>query len=159
MDMQEMYVGKSRDKTVYGYYAEDLIAKINKRISEYKPEEVFYIISVKKGLFGGGMPKEGSVGATLVDRLKIVSKNVFSKNKPDAFTNDAVYDFMRSRHVLEIEIVGVDGGGSVGYTAIGAIESGFKVILNETCIGTLDREKAMKCQEKMKKNKVTYIHD
>ena len=60
VDMQEMYVGRGRDKTTYSYDAEALIDAINKRISAYKAEEVFYIVSYKKGLLGGGMPKEES---------------------------------------------------------------------------------------------------
>ena len=58
VDMQEMYVGRGRDKTTYSYDADALIDAINKRISAYKAEEVFYIVSYKKGLLGGGMQKE-----------------------------------------------------------------------------------------------------
>ena len=43
VDMQEMYVGRGRDKTTYSYDADALIDAINKRISAYKAEEVFYL--------------------------------------------------------------------------------------------------------------------
>ena len=36
VDMQEMYVGRGRDKTTYSYDADALIDAINKRISAYK---------------------------------------------------------------------------------------------------------------------------
>ena len=159
VDMQEMYVGRGRDKAAYSYKAEELIEKINKRIVSYKPEEVFYIMSIKKGLLGGSMPKEGSHGAKHVENLKVVSKNIYQKGKPDAFVNNDLCDYMRAHNIKEIEFTGVDGGGSVGFSAIGAIDCGMRVILNENCIGTLVPEKAMKCREKMKKNRVTYIHD
>ena len=158
VDMQEMYVGRGRDKTTYSYDAESLIDAINKRISAYKAEEVFYIVSYKKGLLGGGMPKEGTPAASFPAKLKVVSKNIYSKSKPDAFSNVALEDFMRARNVKEIEFVGVDGGISVINTAIGAIECGMKVVFNEECIGTVFKDKANKCREKLKKNKVTYIH-
>ena len=48
VDMQEMYVGRGRDKTTYSYDAEALIDAINKRISAYKAEEVFYIFWVEE---------------------------------------------------------------------------------------------------------------
>jgi nicotinamidase-related amidase len=159
VDMQEMYVGKTRDKSVYTYEADELIDKINKRILAYKPEEVFYIISIKRGLFGGGMPKEGTPAASFPGKLKIVSKNIYEKSKPDAFSNVALEDFTRARNVKEIEMVGVDGGVSVGNTIIGAIECGMKVIINEDCIGTISKEKERKCREKFKRNKVTYMHE
>ena len=94
VDMQEMYVGRGRDKTTYSYDAESLIDAINKRISAYKAEEVFYIVSYKKGLLGGGMPKEGTPAASFPAKLKVVSKNIYSKSKPDAFSNVALEDFM-----------------------------------------------------------------
>ena len=148
VDMQEMYVGRGRDKTTYSYDAEALIDAINKRISAYKAEEVFYIVSYK----------EGTPAASFPAKLKVVSKNIYSKSKPDAFSNVALEDFMRARNVKEIEFVGVDGGISVINTAIGAIECGMKVVFNEECIGTVFKDKANKCREKLKKNKVTYIH-
>jgi len=159
VNMQEMYMGRSRDKNAYPYDADAMIENINKRISEYAPEEVFYIVSIKKGVFGGSMPKEGSAEAGLVTKLKVVSKNIYQKNKPDAFSNVALEDFMRARNVKEVEMVGVDGGISIGHTAIGAIECGMRVVFNETCIGTVSKEKQMKCAEKMKKSRISYIHE
>ncbi len=146
VDMQEMYVGKGRDKTTYSYDADALIDAINN------------IVSYKKGLLGGGMPKEGTPAASFPAKLKVVSKNIYSKSKPDAFSNVALEDFMRARNVKEIEIVGVDGGISVINTAIGAIECGMRVVFNEDCIGTVFRDKANKCRDKLKKNKISYIH-
>ncbi|WP_295210608.1 isochorismatase family cysteine hydrolase [Ruminococcus sp.] len=158
VDMQEMYVGRGRDKSAYPYDAEALIENINKRIAAYKPEEVFYIVSYKKGLLGGSMPKEGTPAASFPAKLKVVSKNIYAKNKPDAFTNNALEDFMRARNVKEIEFVGVDGGVSIGNTAIGAMDCDMRVIFNEDCIGTIFKDKAMKCREKFRKNRVSYIH-
>ena len=105
------------------------------------------------------MHKEGTPAASFPAKLKVVSKNIYSKSKPDAFSNVALEDFMRARNVKEIEFVGVDGGISVINTAIGAIECGMKVVFNEECIGTVFKDKANKCREKLKKNKVTYIHN
>lgn len=60
VDMQEMYVGRGRDKTTYSYDAESLIDAINKRISAYKAEEVFYIVSYKKGASGWRNAQRGN---------------------------------------------------------------------------------------------------
>ena len=43
VDMQEMYVGRGRDKTTYSYDAESLIDAINKRISAYKADLLSFI--------------------------------------------------------------------------------------------------------------------
>ena len=157
VNMQEMYVGKSRNKNEFDYEAEELIDGINKRIGEYAAEEVFYIISIKKGLFGGNMPKEGTKDATFPAKLKIVSKNIYQKNKLDAFTSVALEDFCRARNVKEIEFVGVDGV-DIASTAAGALDCGMKkVIFNEALIGTLNKEKELKVRATLKQTKVEYI--
>lgn len=161
MDMQEIYVGRGRNKEKYRYDAEKLIREINNRIAEYQPEEVFYFKSIGKGLGAvmSGMPKEDSFEAKFVDKLKIVGKNIYEKNKQDAFSNEALGDFLRARNVKEIEMTGVDGGGSVGVTALTAIDDyDLKIIYNDSCIGTMNTAKAIKYREKMRKNRVTYVH-
>lgn len=158
MNMQEIYVGEKRNLKVYTYDAENLIDKINCRIDAYAPEEVFYIINVKKGVFGNTMPKEGSKEAGLVGKLNVVSKNIYKKSKPDAFSSDILTDFVRARNVKEIEFVGIDGGISIGNTVLGAIDLDIKAIINESCIGTIYQDKSIKCREKFKKNRVTYIN-
>lgn len=161
IDMQEVYVGRGRNKDKYPYDAEKLIEEINKRISEYKPEEVFYIKSIAKGLGGivGNMPKDGTHEAKFAEKLKMVKGTVYEKNKLDAFSLDELGDFLRARNVKEIELTGVDGGGSVGATAVSAIDNyDLRIIYNDTCIGTVNTAKAIKYREKMRKNRVTFVH-
>ncbi len=160
LDMQDMYVGNTRDKTLYPYDAEELIKNVNKRIEAYEPEAVIYVKSIKKGLFGGAMPKAGTSDADFVRNLKVVSKNIYEKNKPDAFSNEVLFEFVRARGIKELELVGVDGGSSVGFTAVSATEDAdLKIIFCEPAIGTLQHEKAMKCREKIRKTRMTSIFE
>jgi nicotinamidase-related amidase len=160
MNMQDMYAGKNRNKEKYSYNAEDLLNKINKRIAEYQPEEVFYIKSIGKGLFKGALPKDGSKDAELASTLKIVSKNIYSKGKPDCFTNDALRDFIRARNVKEIEFVGIDTGEEIGKTAFTATEDmEIKVVYNEMALITIDPDKASKYREKLRKTRVSFKQD
>jgi nicotinamidase-related amidase len=48
VDMQEIYVGKERNKKIFRYEAEQLIDRINERIKEYDAKNVFYILNVFK---------------------------------------------------------------------------------------------------------------
>lgn len=157
INMQEKFVGKTRDKNVFTYNADELINGINKRIAEYDNDEVFYILSIKKGLFSGNLPKEGSKEATFPAKLKIVSKHIYQKNKPDAFSSVVLEDFCRARNVKEIELVGVDGV-DVASTAAGALEVGInRVIFNERLIGSISKEKEMKIRQGLNQSKVDYI--
>ncbi len=160
LDMQEIYVGRGRNKEKYRYDSVKLVNEINKRIAEYAPDEVFYFRSIGKGIGAvmSGMPKEGTHEAKLVAEMKIVGKNIYDKTKPDAFSVEGVGDFIRARNVKEIEIIGVDGGTSVGATAVAAIDNyDLRVIYNDSCIGTMNTAKAVKYREKMRKNRITFV--
>lgn len=160
MNMQEYYVGKNRNKDKYSFNALDVIEKVNKRISKYEPEEVFYIRSVGKGLFKGSMPKDGTKESELVATLKIVSKNVYEKSKADCFANDVLRDFLRARNVKNIEFVGIDTGEEVGRSAYTATEEmEIKVIYNELALITMAPDKAAKYREKLRKTRVTFKQD
>ena len=52
--------------------------------------------------------------------------------------------FLKKESVDEIEMVGVDGGGCVALTALGACEAGFKVRLNTSAIGTVFTDGSVK---------------
>ena len=159
INMQEYYVGKGRDKKRFDYNCNELIDKINKRIAKYDPEEVFYVKTVGKGLFKGGLPKGNAAESDIVTKLKVVSKNVYLKSKPDAFANDVLGEFMRARNVKQVEICGVDGGNSVGASAVGAFEYDLKIVYNEACIGTMDKEKEVKFREKLSQGKCEFIDE
>lgn len=45
--------------------------------------------------------------------------------------------------------IGVDGGGCVSLTALGAIDNGYKVMLNTTCIGTVFEKQRDKYYKKL----------
>lgn len=153
INMQEFYVGRGRNKKLYDYDCDALISNINKRIAKYDPEEVFYVKTIGKGLFKGGMPKSGSAESDFVTKLKVVSENIYKKSKPDAYSLDELGEFMRARNVKKVEICGVDGGNSVGASAVGALEYDLGVVYNESCIGTSDKNKELKYREKLAQNR------
>lgn len=81
----------------------------------------------------------------------IVSDNIFEKYKPDAFSNTYFEESLRSRGVTEIEIIGVDGGGCVAYTALGGCKKGYEVTININCIGTIFKKSEEKLRKKLDK--------
>ena len=54
-----------------------------------------------------------------------------------AFSNPALNALLKEHNIEYVEVVGVDGGGCVALTALGAIKAGYKVIVNEKAIGTM----------------------
>lgn len=141
VDMQEITVGKNHAKPFK--YEPDIISKVNSVIEQ--SELVIYIRNLMKNNFINRLAPvkcfDGSPEAELAEGLKIVSENVFGKYAGNAFSNEKLGEFLKKSGVREVELVGVDGGGCVALTAIGAANLGFKVTLNTSAIGTVFESK------------------
>lgn len=152
IDMQNISVGSRHDK-FFKYNNKELIEKVNKRISEYDPQYVYYIKNVMKhnfvNIFAPMKAYEGTKSVELADELKVVSRNIFKKYKPDAFSNDNLVKKLNDEQITNIELVGVDGSGCVAQTAFGGIKRGFKVCVNTNAVATMYEEKVFKINKKL----------
>lgn len=141
IDMQECTVGKNHAKPFK--YEPDIISRVNSVIEQN--EFVVYIRNLMKNNFINRLAPvkcfDGSPEAELAEGLKIISENVFDKYAGNAFSNEELGAFLKKNGVREVELVGVDGGGCVSLTAIGAANLGLKVTLNTAAIGTVFESK------------------
>lgn len=151
IDMQEVTVGEYHAD--FFYYNADLTEKVNNVISTYDEKHIIYIRNVmKNNLINKLAPfkaYEGSKEAELSKGLKKVNGNIIDKFKGDAFSNPALQKMLQSLDADEIELVGVDGGGCVALTAIGALKNGYKVSLLTNAIGTQFEKQATRYSKKL----------
>lgn len=140
IDMQNVCVGK-KHASYFKYNNVELIEAVNEIIDTNKDSVVIYIKNVMKknllNMFAPFHAYEGTEDVELVNNLNITSKNIFTKYEGNAFSNPALNEFLRQNEVECVEVIGVDGGGCVALTALGAIKKGYKVIVNESAIGTI----------------------
>ena len=159
VDMQEATVGENHAKMFD--YSKDLLDKVNEAIVSTDAEVVVYIKNLmKNNLINKLAPVkcfEGTKEAELVNGLEIVSNHVYVKYEGNAFSNAKLEEFLQSEGIQEIEVIGVDGGGCVSLTALGAIDNGYKVTLNTTCIGTVFKKQRDKYYEKLREKGATII--
>ena len=136
-------------------YPSDLLEKINGVINSTNADMVVYIRNLmKNNLLNKFAPVkcfDGTKEAELVEGLSVVSGNIFDKYEGNAFSNAKLDSFLKANNVNEIEIIGVDGGGCVALTALGAVDAGYKVTLNTMGIGTVFEKQKNKYFEKLKK--------
>lgn len=153
IDMQEATMGKNHAKMFE--YPTDLLKKINDVIQNTDAEVVVYIRNLMKhNLLNRFAPVkcfDGTKEAELVEGLAVISENIFDKFEGNAFSNGELDSFLKANNITEVEIIGVDGGGCVSLTALGAVDAGYKVILNTVAIGTVFEQKKMKYFEKLEK--------
>lgn len=159
LDMQNVCVGKSHAK--FFTYDNNLVASVNKVIEENKGNAIIYILSIMKdNLINRLAPFkafDGSENAALVDTLEVVTNYIFKKYKGDAFTNPKLKEKLDELNIDEIEVIGIDGGGCVALTALGAINAGYRVIVNTKAIGTMFTKKAEKYNARLKELGAQFI--
>lgn len=160
IDMQNICVGQNHAE-LFKYHNAELIDAVNEVIEANKNNIVIYIKNVmKRNLINRFAPfhaYEGTKDVELVDGLQIISANVYPKYKGNALTNPDLKEFLRKNEIESVEVVGVDGGGCVALTALGAIHEGYKVIVNEKAIGTMFEKNKAKYFEKLKNSGAQFI--
>jgi nicotinamidase-related amidase len=138
-----------------------LISAVNEVIDANEDSVVVYIKHMmKKNLINKLAPfqaYEGTEEVEVVDDLHIVSNHCFIKYNGNAFSNPELNAFLKAQNVECVEVVGVDGGGCVAMTALGAIKEGYSVVVNEQAIGTTFIKKKGKYFNKLRKVGASFI--
>ncbi len=130
LDLQEGYAGTNSRQPVTIPPTNGLIATVNRLIDGAAASgmEVAYVRQV----FGNnlfvrlhGGKRQGRI---IVDRrIRLINSNDFEKNRTDAFSNGEFERLLINRQVNELYLVGVDAAFCVYYTALGALNRGYKV--------------------------------
>lgn len=130
LDLQEGYVGTAVRQPVTAPPPHGMLATVNLLIDRAAETgmEVAYIRQVfGNNLFvrlHGGRRQ----GRVIVDRrIKVINGNDFEKNRTDAFSNRNFEQLLIDRQVNELFLVGVDAAYCVYYTALGALQRGYRV--------------------------------
>lgn len=159
MDMQNITVGNNHAEMFS--YDNNLLNCVNERICEYEPDYVVYIRNLmKRTLINRLAPVQvydGMEEGELAKGLKKVSAHIFDKYQGDAFSNRQLADFVKQKNPEQIEVIGVDGGGCVADTAIGAAKRGYKVTINKKCVGTMMKKREDKLIRKMEKMGIHFM--
>lgn len=155
IDAQEICLGENHAD--FFDYDRDLVNNINAIIEENKENTVVYVFNYMKrnfiNKFAPYQVYENTPQAEPVKSLNIISKHKFAKYAGNAFSNPELDKFLKEKGVDTVEVVGVDGGGCVALTALGAVKNGYAVIVNDKGIGTIKANlgKKKKYDEKLKR--------
>jgi nicotinamidase-related amidase len=130
LDIQEGYAGTAVRQPVTAPPPNGMLATVNRLIDRAAGTgmEVAYIRQVfGNNLFvrlHGGRRQ----GRVIIDRrIKVINGNDFAKNRTDAFSNRNFEQLLIDRQVNELFLVGVDAAYCVYYTALGALQRGYRV--------------------------------
>jgi nicotinamidase-related amidase len=95
-------------------------------------------------------------GRVVIDRrIKIINGNDFEKNRTDAFSNRQFEQLLIDRNVGELYLVGVDAAYCVYYTALGALNRGYKVTVVKDAV--MSRNSMAKVLERFRRKGIAII--
>ena len=137
IDIQKSYITK---------YENAIVQRINERIikSQKAQYDIIYIKNTKK-------LRSGMVTDELADELILASDNVFCKKEADAFSSEKLISYLNSKHISEIEMIGVDGNSCIKASAKGAVKCGFIVSIILSCVGVSNLPRFEKTKENLEK--------
>lgn len=160
VDMQTAYISEKRP-SFFTYDVTSLISAVNERISQYDKQDVIYIKHLIKNNFINRLAPckvfEGTEDAQVAKEINVVSDQVFTKYKGDAFSNAALDKKLKEMGAEVVEVVGIDGGGCAALTAIGAIKHGYRVIYNTKAVGTMLKAMAVRLNKRLREMGAEFI--
>lgn len=130
LDLQEGYSGSGERQPVTQVREGSIFAIINRLIDGAAATgmEVAYIRQVFSNNLFVRMHGGRRVGKVMVDRhIKLINNNDFAKNRTDAFSSREFEELLIDRQVNELYLTGVDAAYCVYYTALGALNRGYRV--------------------------------
>jgi len=75
----------------------------------------------------GGRILAGRMEPRISRWIRVINNNDFAKNRTDAFSSRRMEQFLVDHQVNEIYLVGLDAAFCVYYTALGALQRGYRV--------------------------------
>ena len=130
LDLQEGYGGTNPRQPATSPATGGLLDTVNRLIGMAAETgmEVVYVRQVFKNNLFVRMHGGRKVVKVIVDRRIVkINDNDFEKNRTDAFSSRDLERFLVEHQVDEIYLTGVDAAFCVYYTALGALNRGYKV--------------------------------
>ena len=84
----------------------------------------------------GGRILAGRMEPRICRWVKVINSNDFAKNRTDAFSNRQLEQFLIDNQVDEIFLVGLDAAFCVYFTALGALNRGYRVTVVSDAVMT-----------------------
>ena len=154
----------SKRKEKFTYDTEKLTAAVNAAIAAYSAEgaDVIYIAQAfpdtPTNHIVFGYQIEGTEGAKLYEKLRVVSDLYFEKNFNDAYMLGAFREHMESQGYTRILLCGIDECGCIAATAKSAVKAGAAAaILSDASATRFDAAKRGQTRAELKRLGVTYL--
>jgi|GEM_PF-6768616 len=164
IDMQVDFTEENGKFPVEKCQINNLIPAVNDLIDEFDQNnnEIIYVWNIFKkedetNQYRNYSGIEGTDGVKINPKIKVISKNIFEKFAPSAFSNETLQIFLDKNEITELFICGVMAECCVLRTALDAVSRNFKVNYISKAVGALNLNKIDEIITKLKNNGVNII--
>jgi nicotinamidase-related amidase len=158
LDMQEDFLGENAKMPIDKKQIPGITAVVNGLIDEFERDgrPIIYIKSEFPKIALGNRIRhhaaiKGSPGTAIYGKIRISGTAVFSKAKPDAFSNPELEIYLAANHVRRLVITGVYADQCVLQTTLGALDRNYQVTFIRNGVGSSSENKVKKACEKVEK--------
>ena len=158
MDMQEDFLGEKAKMPIKKEQIPAITAVVNSLIDEFEKngQQIIYIKSEFPKIALGNRIRHhaaivGSPGTNIYGKIRISGEIIFSKKKPNAFSNTDFEKYLVDNQVSQLVITGVYADQCVLDTALGALDRKYQVKFVRNGVGSSSEEAVNKACEKVKK--------
>ena len=120
----------------------DIIDNLNKAV-DWAVDNDIHVIYIRQEYLSDTMKKfkPNTRGSELVAELKIVSKNIFTKNKENALSSEEFTDFISKNEICDFYLAGADATVCVKSTCYNLRKANYEVTVLSDCITSWDKKK------------------
>ena len=120
----------------------DIIDSINKAV-DWAVNNDIHVVYIRQEYLSDTMKKfkPNTRGSELVAELKIVSKNIFTKNKENALSSEEFTDFISKNEICDFYLAGADATVCVKSTCYNLRKANYDVTVLSDCITSWDKKK------------------
>jgi len=120
----------------------DIIDNINKAI-DWAVSNDIHVVYIKHEFLSDTMKKfkPNTRGSELAPDLKIVSENIFTKNKENALSSAEFTDFITKNEICEFYLAGADAVACVKSTCYNLRKENYNVNVLSDCVTSYDKRK------------------
>lgn len=94
-------------------------------------------------LLTGNVCKKGGKGTGIDKTVNVVNKNIYSKSKMNALSNQQLSIFLKENSISELYITGLFAEACIKGTARGALKNNYKAVVVEDAVGSKNKKKKL----------------
>jgi nicotinamidase-related amidase len=120
----------------------DIIDNLNKAVDWAVGNDI-HVVYIRHEFLSDTMKKfkPNTFGSELVSDLKIVSENVFTKNKENSLSSEGFTDFISKNGIRDFYITGADATVCVKSTCYNLRKANYGVTVISDCVTSWDKKK------------------